>query len=260
MHGLECTIKKVKKMKETIKNKFFLEAKEYEINENSQHLSLKELKSSLQPREKLSRFGSESLSTSELLALILGRGTKNKSVHLLAKEISDFLETQPRLPSLETLLKIKGLGPAKASQVLAALELSGRFLLSGVKVEVTSPEKVLNVLSFLKNAMQEHFVMISLDSANHIIEVHTLTIGLANQTQIHPREAFVRAIENRAIGVIFAHNHPSGNLKPSMEDLNITKRLSEAGRLLSIPVLDHIIVSVSGFTSLKRESPHLFED
>lgn len=211
------------------------------------------------PREKLEQHGVHSLSTKELLALILGKGSKDKNVFVLAEELADYIAVQPRLPKLSELLNIKGLGPVKGSQILACLELSGRFLLSGLRQEVNAPEQALPYLAFLKNALQEHFVMISLNSANNIIEIHTLTIGLANQTQVHPREAFVKAIENRAVGVIFAHNHPSGNLSPSADDLSITKTLCRAGQLLCIPVLDHLIISSSGFLSLKRNHASLFE-
>lgn len=213
----------------------------------------------LKPREKITMYGSSQLSTKELLALILGKGSKEKNVFNLAEELAEYISVQPRVPKLNDLLKIKGLGPVKAAQILACLELSGRFLFSGVRQEINSPEQALQSLSFLKNALQENFVAISLNSANNIIEIHTLTIGLANQTQVHPREAFMKAIENRAVAVIFAHNHPSGNLSPSADDLNITKVLCRAGQLLSIPVLDHLIVSCSGFLSLKREYPSLFD-
>ena len=145
------------------------------------------------PREKLEQHGVHSLSTKELLALILGKGSKEKNVFVLAEELADYIAVQPRLPKLSELLNIKGLGPVKGSQILACLELSGRFLLSGLRQEVNAPEQALPYLAFLKNALQEHFVMISLNSANNIIEIHTLTIGLANQTQVHPREAFVKA-------------------------------------------------------------------
>jgi len=213
----------------------------------------------LKPREKMKIYGTSVLSTKELIALILGKGSKDKNVFFLAEELADYISVQPRVPKLEDLLKIKGLGPVKASQILACLELSGRFLLSGIRQEINSPEQAIQSLSFLKNALQENFVVISLNSANNIIETHILTVGLANQTQVHPREAFTKAIENRAVAVIFAHNHPSGNLTPSSDDLNITRTLCKAGQLLSIPVLDHLIVSASGFLSIKREHPSLFE-
>ena len=111
----------------------------------------------------------------------------------------------------------------------------------------------------LKYEPQEHFVLVSLDSSNNIIKVHELTLGLVNQTQVHPREAFARAIEDRAVSVIFAHNHPSGNTMPSPEDFAITRVLCAAGKIIQIPVIDHIIIGKRGITSLCREKPEIFE-
>ena len=204
----------------------------------------------LMPREKLEFSGVSSLSNEELLALILGSGSHECSVFELARRLSEFLSTETSVPTLARLKSIRGLGKVKAAQILACLELSGRFILSDKAIPVAVPEDVLSRVSYMKYESQEHLVVISLNSANYIIRVHELTTGLVNQTPVHPREAFALAIEDRAVSVIFVHNHPSGSLEPSPEDMSITRVLCASGKILQIPVLDHIIIGKSGFTSL----------
>ena len=213
----------------------------------------------LMPREKMERAGVGALSNEELLAIILGSGSHECSVFELSKRLSDFLSTETSVPTLERLKQIRGLGKVKAAQILACLELSGRFILSDKAIPVAVPEDVLSRVSYMKYESQEHLVVISLNSANYIIRVHELTTGLVNQTPVHPREAFALAIEDRAVSVIFVHNHPSGSLEPSQEDMSITRVLCASGKILQIPVLDHIIIGKSGFTSLCRCYPEIFE-
>ena len=213
----------------------------------------------LMPREKMERAGVGALSNEELLAIILGSGSHECSVFELSKRLSDFLSTETSVPTLERLKQIRGLGKVKAAQILACLELSGRFILSDKAIPVAVPEDVLSRVSYMKYESQEHLVVISLNSANYIIRVHELTTGLVNQTPVHPREAFALAIEDRAVSVIFVHNHPSGSLEPSTEDMSITRLLCASGKILQIPVLDHIIIGKSGFTSLCRCYPEIFE-
>ncbi len=210
------------------------------------------------PRERLEKNGPESLSTSDLLALILGRGTAEKNVFALSDELAEFLSKAARRPTLEELCQIGGLGRAKASQVLACLELSSRFFLGSRMTSVTSPGVLLPHLAFLKFRSQECFVSVSLSSSNGILGVHLVTSGLADRTQVHAREVFSEAIRDRACCVIVAHNHPSGSLIASEEDKMVTRSLCDAGRILEIPVLDHLIVSFRGYASLKREFPELF--
>ena len=213
----------------------------------------------LMPREKMERDGVGALSNEELLAIILGSGSHECSVFELSKRLSDFLSTETSVPTLERLKQIRGLGKVKAAQILACLELSGRFILSDKAIPVAVPEDVLSRVSYMKYESQEHLVVISLNSANYIIRVHELTTGLVNQTPVHPREAFALAIEDRAVSVIFVHNHPSGSLEPSPEDMSITRVLCASGKILQIPVLDHVIIGKSGFTSLCRLYPEIFE-
>lgn len=213
----------------------------------------------LKPREKIEKFGANALNTEELLAIILGSGCKNCDVFELARNLADFLSQETSVPSLESLRRIKGLGRVKSIQVLACLELSSRFIMSAKAEAVRSPEDVISRLSFLKYEMQEHLVVVLLNAANNVICVRELTTGLVNQAPVHPREAFAEAVKERAVSVIFAHNHPSGSMEPSVEDFNITRELCCAGRILKIPVLDHLIIGRSGFSSICRMRPEIFE-
>lgn len=224
-------------------------------------LTKKELpmQETLLPREKLQMKGVNALSNEELIALILGSGTRECGVFELSRHISDYLAASTTLPTMEALRKIRGLGKVKATQILACLELSNRYILSARAVSVLSPEDLLSRLASLKFEEQEHFVVVTLNSANYVINVHEVTSGLVNQTPIAPREAFAKAIEDHAVAVIFAHNHPSGSTEPSSQDYAITRTLCAAGKVLQIPVIDHIIIGKGGFTSLCREDPDIFE-
>ncbi len=212
------------------------------------------------PREKLNRFGSAALSREELLAIILGRGVKGKNVFELAKETVAFLERQPKIPDVEKLLSIRGLGFAKACQIVACLELSGRFLLASDCSVVNTPEDCMRHLGFLKLEKQEVFAVLTLNAGNSILNTHILTRGTVCHAPVHPREAFAKAIEDNAVSVIFVHNHPSGNLVPSLEDIAVTKNLCKVGNIIGIPVRDHLIVSPAGMTSIRRQNSHLFKE
>ena len=143
----------------------------------------------------------------------------------------------------------------KSCQVMACVEFSKRFLGESRGVKVTSPQDVLPFVAFLKKSEQECFAAVSLDAANQVLEVHSLTMGLVNQTPIHPREAFRKSIQVNAVGLIFVHNHPSGNVEPSQADLKVTEVLVRAGELLGVAVLDHLIVSDLSWKSIKRSHP-----
>lgn len=217
------------------------------------------LVTTLLPREKMEQFGPSVMSNEELLALILGSGCQDCDVFAVARNLSEFLSKETSIPSLKKLRAIRGLGKVKASQILACLELSGRYILSDKAIPVGAPEDLMSRLSYLKYEEQEHLVLVTLNSANYVIRVHELTTGLVNQTPVHPREAFVKAIEDRAVSVIFAHNHPSGSSSPSPEDLAITRVLCASGKILQIPVLDHIVVGKRGFSSICRLHSEIFE-
>jgi len=215
-------------------------------------------KENVLPREKIFAGELLKLTVEELLCVILGRGMPGKSVFVLAKEIAGILEKKSRMPTMEELLEIRGLGKAKSAQILACLELSGRFMLGTQDKAVCSPSELMPQLAFLKHSNQENMVVITLNGGNKVIKIHKITVGTANSTQAHAREAFAPAIEDRAVAVVLAHNHPSGSHAPSMEDLRLTQRLCEAGRILQIPVLDHLVISSSGFTSLKNDYGEYF--
>ena len=213
----------------------------------------------LLPRERIFAGELAKLSIEELLCVVLGRGGVGKNVFELAKEIAGILEKKSRMPLIEELLQIKGLGLAKSAQILACLELSGRFMLGMQDRAICSPAELMPQLSFLKHSKQENMILITLNGGNRVIKIHSITVGTANSTQAHPREAFAPAIEDRAVAVVFAHNHPSGNHEPSMEDLLLTRKLYEAGKILEIPVLDHLVISSSGFTSIRGRWGEYFE-
>ena len=217
------------------------------------------MENELLPREKLQTFGAGALTNEELLALILGSGTRDCSVFELSRNISDYLSSATTVPSVESLQHINGLGRVKASQILACLELSNRYILTSRAISVTTPEDVLSRLAGLKFKSQECFAVVTLNAANYVIGVHEVTSGLVNQTPIAPREAFAKAIEDRAVAIILAHNHPSGSTEPSDQDYAITRVLCASGKVLQIPVIDHIIVGKGGYTSMCRLDPDMFE-
>lgn len=177
----------------------------------------------------------------------------------LARRITDYLAGCARIPSRDELVRVRGVGEATADKILACCELSARYVVGTEAKEVISPDDVLSRLCDLKYESQEHFVVITLDSANHIIARHTITVGLANQTPAAPREVFRAAVLDNAVSIIVAHNHPSGSTEPSGEDMSITRLLVSAGEIMKIPVLDHIIISKSGYTSLCRLDPDMFK-
>jgi len=203
------------------------------------------------PREKLVRRGASSLSDVELLAVIIGRGFPGKDVLQVASEIENKFKENLDKIGYDELIKIDGIGEAKACQVLASFELARRYF--GKKdVKITFPTDVLPFVRDIVDKKQEHFVCITLNGANEVIGNRVVTVGLLNANQVHPREVFSDAIADRAASVILVHNHPSGNTEPSTDDSEITKRLKEAGEILGIKVHDHIIVSKSSYTSMKE--------
>jgi DNA repair protein RadC len=201
------------------------------------------------PREKLSIKGVRALKNYELLAVLLGSGTKDKDVLKLSREIIKLFEDDFESISLEKLMAIHGLGVAKASQILSAIELSKRYLIRQNK-KITSAKDIYDELQVYKDKKQEYFVTITLDGANHIIEKRVVFIGTLNRSLIHPREIFADALTDRAASIIIAHNHPSGQLEASVEDLHVTQRIKESGKLLGVELLDHIIFTKDDFLSL----------
>ncbi len=204
------------------------------------------------PREKLVKKGVASLKDYELLAIVLGSGTKDKDVLKLSREIIKLFEDDFENLSLEKLTAIHGLGQAKSAQILSAIELSKRHLIKQNK-KITNAQDIYHELQEYKAKKQEYFIVITLDGANHIIEKRVVFIGTLNHSLVHPREVFADALTDRAASIILAHNHPSGSLEPSTQDILITKRLNESAKLLGIDILDHIIISKNGYFSMKEE-------
>jgi len=214
--------------------------------------ALRDLHKHDKPREKLVAKGVEALKNEELLAILLGSGIQGKDVRKLAKEIVAMLDKDFEALSLNALCDIHGLGIAKASQILASIELSKRYLIRSNK-RITDAKDVYDELKSFTTKTQEYFLVITLDGASHIINTRTVFIGTLNQSLVHPREVFADAIADRAAGIIIAHNHPSGTLEASRADISITQRLKEVSKLVGIELLDHVILSRHGYYSFSDE-------
>jgi DNA repair protein RadC len=204
------------------------------------------------PREKLQQKGAEALSDLELMAILLGSGTKKHDVLTVADRILKVLDSGNDNPSLSELQKIEGVGLAKATLIVAALEFARRRIRpEGLKISF--PPDVLPLIRHYAERKQEHFLCISLNGANEVVNTRVVSVGLVNKTQVHPREVFADPITDRASAIIVAHNHPSGGLTPSKEDIEITKQLKAAGETLGIRVLDHIIFNHKGYYSFLED-------
>ena len=208
------------------------------------------------PRERLQKVGVDNLSTQELLALIIQKGGRGQTVLTLAQNLlAHFGNLQNiKKASLEELKKIKGIGFATACKIQAAFKLGEKAELHITKLgeKIESPESVFNLLKKeIGNKMKESFYILSLTTRNNLISADNVSTGTLSASLAHPREVFLPAIKNSASTVIIVHNHPSGDTQPSEDDLNITKRLKEAGKILGIDVVDHIIVSKTNYFSFK---------
>ena len=208
------------------------------------------------PREKIATKGVTSLSDQELIESILGRGTKGSDVRVIAKEICTLLKDRQDTMHYKDLISIPGIGPSKAAQIMACFEMGRRYCAphSG-SIKVTKPQDVLllTIIADMRDKRQEHFICITLNGAGEVLDSRTITVGLLNHSLVHPREVFADAITDRAASVICVHNHPSGSLDPSPQDIAITTQLREAGLLLGIQLIDHIIVTKSGYLSMKEK-------
>lgn len=222
----------------------------YQIKQNNL-LNIHEIPLDSRPREKMKTNGVSSLSDEELLAVLLGSGTKGNNVAILARNVIEVLDKKPNA-TYEDLLRIKGLGPAKISLICSALEI-GRRRIPIRKRQVVEPKDAYKLVCHYSTRKQEQFIVISVNSAYEAISVDVASMGTVNQCMVHPREVFAPAISKSAIAVILTHNHPTGNLTPSNNDLMITKRLMQCGELLGIRVIDHIIFSEDNFHSMEDE-------
>jgi DNA repair protein RadC len=210
------------------------------------------------PRERLTKFGPDALSSVELLALIIGRGIPGRSALTIAHELLKQCKSVKGVSeaTIEELSAVKGIGAAKAAQLKASFELGRRQDLydEPVTFEITTPRAVVKAIrASIQDKAKEHFKLLLLNTRNRIIGIAAISTGTANASLVHPREVFKAAISHGAASVVLAHNHPSGNPEPSDDDVSLTRRLVEAGRLLGIEVLDHIIVTHKDSISFKEK-------
>jgi len=221
-------------------------------------ITIKSLPEAERPRERLLLKGSNALSNSELLAIIIGKGAPQEPATRLAERIIHKFGDISDLSKLtiQELITIKGIGIAKACQISSCFEISRRI--SGVPLikskEYNSAIQIYNLVNpYLIDKEKEHFIIVSLDTRRRLIALDNISIGTINQTIVHPREVFKTAINRRASFIIIAHNHPSGDPTPSADDLAVTERLVNVSYTIGIPILDHIIVGQKQFLSLKEQ-------
>lgn len=209
------------------------------------------------PRERLLALGSEALSTQEIVAVILGRGGRGRSVLDIAQDLVRSFKNLTAIgqASIEQLQTVSGIGKAKACQLKAALELARRFEADGAESKpatvMTPDDAVREARKKLKGKKREHFLVLCLNARNQLIRIDEVSSGSLSATVVHPREVFESAVDAHAASVIFVHNHPSGDTAASDDDIKLTRRLVEAGRIMGIEVLDHVIVSDRSGTSMK---------
>lgn len=208
--------------------------------------------SELKPREKLARFGAKRLTDLELLQILIGSGNQLASAKQIAKHLLKLLKNQGAEITYQEILNIPGMGPAKTSEIIALFELGKRYLIPADRPVIKDTEDAFKQLDYLKDKKQEYFVVLTLDGANRLIDNTVVFQGTLDQSLIHPREIFAKAIEDRAASIVLAHNHPSGDLESSPEDESVTEKLVEIGELMGIEVLDHLIVSKQGYRSIRH--------
>lgn len=204
------------------------------------------------PREKLEKYGPGKLTDAELLAILLRTGTKDLNVLKLSEKVLKKFENEKIIDiSIEDLKTIHGLGTAKACEIVACFELGKRMLKDKKASILLSPQDVWERLEDIRGSKKEHFVVFYLDSRNQEIKREIISVGTLNESLVHPREVFEGAIKYNAAGIILAHNHPSGDLEPSEADIEITKKLIHAGKILDIKILDHIVITKVSWFQIK---------
>ncbi|AKL95090.1 DNA replication and repair protein RadC [Clostridium aceticum] len=224
------------------------------------YTTIKEMPEYERPREKMVTYGVNTLSNAELLAILLSTGFKEMSAIGLANSILSSTKEGLRFftdCTIEELIQIKGVGLAKATQIIAAVELGKRIALTtkANNYRIKGPDDVTHLLmEEMRYLKKEFFNIILLNTKNELIAVENISIGSLNASIVHPREVFVRAIKRSSASMILVHNHPSGDPQPSKEDINITNRLVEAGKLIGIEILDHIIIGDNVYISLKEKN------
>lgn len=222
------------------------------------NLKLKDLPINERPRERLLRYGAEKLSNSELIAIILGNGTSKENILSISTRLLKISGGLNGLLNSEAdeLIKISGIGKAKAVQLLALGELTKRFKAykSGENYKILTPKDAASlIMDELKVFDKEHLYVIMLNTKNVVIKISDVSVGSLNSSIVHPREVYNEPIVKHAASIIICHNHPSGDPEPSSEDINITKRLKECGKIIGIELLDHIIIGDGVYISLKEK-------
>ena len=201
------------------------------------------------PREKLIAKGAPALSDQELLAVLLGKGTQGMDVMTLAGKIARVMDEKGLDVQCKDLTQFEGVGDAKATLLLAAIEFARRRIKpDGTKIQ--TPADLLPQIRHYADRKQEHFLCATINGANEVMNIRVVSIGLIDRSPVHPREVFADAVSDRACAIIVAHNHPSGTLEPSSSDLDVTRQLKAAGEVVGISLLDHIIFNRSGYFSL----------
>ncbi|WP_324295639.1 RadC family protein [Rossellomorea vietnamensis] len=227
-------------------------------DQEENRLMIRDFPQDERPRERMIQSGAASLSNQELLAILLRTGTKSESVLQLSNRLLTQFDGLNLLKdaSLEEITKTKGIGLAKAVQIMAAVEFGRRIsnLAFDDRYSIRSPEDGANyVMNDMRFLAQEHFVCLYLNTKNQVLHKQTIFIGSLNASIVHPREVFKEAFRRSAASIICIHNHPSGDPTPSREDIEVTKRLVECGRIIGIDILDHLIIGEKKFISLKEK-------
>lgn len=186
------------------------------------------------------------------LAIILDDGE-------LAYNVCKWLSSHSTLPTVDVLTRIRGVDEFTAKKILACLELSATYCVGTHCQNFTEPADIARRMCFTKYEAQEHAYVLCLDSSNQEVGVHEVSMGLVNLAPMHPREVFKHALADNAVSIAIVHNHPSGNCEPSPEDISITRVLVAAGKIMQIPVLDHVVLSKTGFSSIRNLYPEIFE-
>ncbi|SET70022.1 DNA replication and repair protein RadC [Oceanobacillus limi] len=221
-------------------------------------IMIKDVPKEDRPRERLLKLGANQLSNQELLAIVLGSGTKNESVMTLANRVLMHFEGLNLLKdaTIEELTAIKGIGSAKGVLILSAIEIGKRMsqYKPNERYVIRSPEDGADyIMEEMRTLNQEHFVVLFLNTKNQIIHQQTIFIGSLNASIVHPREVYREAVKRSAASIIVAHNHPSGDPTPSQEDIHVTRRLVDSGKMIGIELLDHLVIGDRKFVSLKEK-------
>ncbi len=219
-------------------------------------MRIQELPNHRRPRERIISSGVDALEIQELIAVVLGSGNAKRSVIELSLDVERVITTTG--VSIPRLAELPGIGQSKAALLCAAVELGRRLAQSDVRSIFAAPEDIFRACGDIIRLPQEHLLVFYLNIRNQTLERETISVGTVSSSMIHPREVFRSAISHSASSIILAHNHPSGSIEPSEADREATIRIARAGKELGIPLLDHVICSNRGFTSLKNRFPEIF--